>query len=474
MSAPLAELRAGLGPGAVLVPADGLERYERSVLSDRQGRAAFVARPASLEQVRTVVRWAVRHRIRLVAQGANSGLVAAGLPDASGTMGVLTLERCRDQLDIDPLDRTVTASAGWDLDSLNGRLAAYDLRLPVDLGSNPLVGGMISTNTGGTDVVRYGDVRRLTRGVQVVLADEDATVLDLLTGVRKNNSGLDLKQLFIGAAGTLGVVTAATMEVVVRPAQRAVAWIGVAGDRDAFALLQALERRAGEVLTSFESMSGRMLRLRARHKPDLRLPFPIDSLPPLALLVELSSTIDRASGLDVEQLLAAIIGAQAAGGAVIDAVFGPPEQMWSLRHGLDETAAEGYQFWVDVCFPRSTIAEFRAGFDEIIEARYPGWEFVDLGHYGDGGLHAAGIYPFRHGRRPPPEEIEALRAEVYDLVVRLGGSFSAEHGVGPANAPYYHALTPAVVQRLSGELKALLDPSGLLGVARFGPIDPPH
>lgn len=352
---------------------------------DRRGRAAFVARPKSLDDVRAVVRWAVRHRIRLVAQGANSGLVDAGLPDASGEMGVLSLERCRDRLDIDALDRTVTASARWDLGSLNEQLAAYDLRLPVDVGSHPLVGGMISTNTGGTNVVRYGDVRRLTRGVQVVLADENATVLDLLAGVRKNNAGLDLKQLFIGAAGTLGVVTAATMEVVVRPRQRAVAWVGVRSDRDAFALLQALEQRAGEVLTSFESMSGRMLQLRARHKPDLRQPFPIDAIPPLALLVELSSTIDTAAGLDVEQLLAGIIESQAAAGAVIDAAFGPPEQMWALRHGIDETAAEGYQFWVDVCFARSAIADFRTRFDELLEASYPGWEFIDLGHYGDGG-----------------------------------------------------------------------------------------
>jgi FAD/FMN-containing dehydrogenase len=472
VSAPLDELRAKLTPGAVLEPADGLERYERSVLFDRRGQAAFAVRPKTVDDVRSVVRWAVRHRVRLVAQGANSGLVDAGLPDASGEMGVLSLELCRERLDIDPLDRTVTASAGWDLDGVNDRLAAHGLRVPVDVGSNPLIGGMISTNTGGTNVVRYGDVRRLTRGVQVVVADEDATVLDLLAAVRKNNAGLDLKQLFIGAAGTLGIVTAATMDVAVLPRQRAVAWVGVSGDRGAFALLQVLERRAGELLTSFEMMSGRMLQLRARHKPDLRQPFPLDAIPPLALLIELSSTIDPASGLDVAQLLAEIIGAHAADGTVIDAVFGPPEQMWAMRHGIDETAAEGYQFWVDVCFARSAIADFRARFDELLDARYPGWEFIDLGHYGDGGLHAAGMYPFRLGREPPPEEVEALRGEVYELVSELGGSFSAEHGIGPSNAAYYHAYTPTDVQRLSGRLKAVFDPHGILGVTRFGTAAP--
>jgi FAD/FMN-containing dehydrogenase len=463
-------LRSELGRHQVLLPDDGLERYERSVLGDATGRAAFVARPTSTAEVRAVVRWAYRHRVRLVPQSANSGLVHGGIPDGSGTMGVLSLELCKERLEVDRLGRTLTASAGYDLDWLNDHLRGDGLMLPVDVGSSPGVGGMVATNTGGTKVIGYGDVRRLTLGLEVVLADEDATVIDMLGGLRKNNTGLDLKQLFVATGGTYGVVTAATFELVPRPKQVATAWVVVKDDDAAFGLLQLLEADAGEFLTSFESMSGAVLELRRRHNPDLRLPFPAGSLPDLAILVELSSaTPPDLGGLSMEELLVGVLDRGAARGHVVDAFLGRPEEMWALRHGIDEPAKEGVAFWVDVSLPRANIAVFRTRLFALAGTRHRDWTVLDLGHYGDGGLHVGLLYPFSRGRPPDPEEAEAFRLGVYELVAEHGGTFSAEHGIGPYNERYYRRFKDPAVQRLSGELKQLFDPRGILGVVNLGP-----
>ncbi|MGE3619431.1 MAG: FAD-binding oxidoreductase, partial [Acidimicrobiia bacterium] len=209
----LAELAASLGPGQLLGPADGLERYERAPFDGTRGAAAFVARPRTTAEVRAVLRWAHRHEVGLVAQGANTGLVHAGFPDGSGTTGVLSLELCRERFELDAVNRTLTVSAGWTLDALNERLAPEGLVLPIDLGSDPAVGGMVSTNTGGTRMIGYGDVRHRVLGLEVVLPDEGATVLEDLSGLRKDNTGVDLKQLFVGTGGQFGVVTAATFEL---------------------------------------------------------------------------------------------------------------------------------------------------------------------------------------------------------------------------------------------------------------------
>ena len=465
------ELRERLGPRQVLLPDEGLERYERAVLGDAVGSAAFVARPRTTAEVREVVRWAYRHRVQLVPQSANSGLVHAGIPDGSGAMGVLSLELCKERLEVDRIARTVTVSAGYDLDSLNEHLRPDGLMLPVDLGSSPGVGGMVATNTGGTKVLGYGDVRRLILGLEVVLADEDATVLDMLAGLRKNNTGLDLKQIFVSTGGTYGVVTAATFALVSRPKQVATAWVAVADDTAAFELLQLLEADAGQFLTSYESMSGKVLEIRRRHNPDLRIPFAAGRIPDVAMLVELSSTTPAGEGTSMEDVLVGVLDRAAGAGHVLDAFFGPPAEMWALRHSVDEHAKEGVSFWVDVSLPRSHIAEFRRRLFTLAATRFDGWDVLDLGHYGDGGIHVGLLYPFALGE-PSDAEADAFRLAVYELVDELDGTFSAEHGIGPYNQRYYHRFKDPAVQRLSGELKRVFDPRGILGVVDLGPAPP--
>jgi FAD/FMN-containing dehydrogenase len=458
----LAELRHALSPSQVLLPSDGLDRYQRSALDGFAGRAAAVVRPRTTDEVRVVMRWAYRHRIRVVAQGANTGLVRGGLPDETGATVVLSLELCRQRLELDVVNRTVTASAGHDLGRLNEELAGHGLLLPVDVGSNPSVGGMVSTNTGGAKVLGFGDVRRRVLGLEVVLPDSDATVLNMLSGLRKDNSGLDAKQLFIGTGGVFGV------EVTARPRQVATAWAAVRDDESAFALLQQLEESVGDFLTSYELTTRNVLEIRARHNPGLRLPFPDGRVPELAVLVELSTTLSSRAGLSVEDLLVDALDRAAGLGQVLDAVVGPHDDMWAIRHGGDEFGREGVSYWVDVSVPRSRLAEFRRRFFGLVEERFAGWVPLALGHYGDGGVHAGVLYPHRRGSCDPAE-VESLRDELYDVVADLGGSFSAEHGIGPYNQRFYHRHKDPALQALSGLLKSVVDRRSILGVADFGP-----
>ncbi|MHB8458066.1 MAG: FAD-binding oxidoreductase, partial [Acidimicrobiales bacterium] len=216
------ELSDRLGPGQVLVSLEDVERYETDVLG-RRGRTSWVARPRDTEEVRQVVRWAYSHRAPFVVQGGNTGPVGACVPDRSGAQGVLAMELCRSELSIDRLNRTVAVSAGVDLATLNEALAQHGLTFPIDLGANPTIGGMVGANTGGARLIHYGDVRRHVLGLEVVLPDEQASVLQLMRALRKDNRGPDLKQLFIGSSGLLGVVTAAVLAVDPLPGETAVA-----------------------------------------------------------------------------------------------------------------------------------------------------------------------------------------------------------------------------------------------------------
>lgn len=455
-----------LAPGGVLIPGrDDVTRYETDVLG-RQGKACWVARPSDTADVRRVMRWAFSERARFVVQGANTGPVGAGIPRSDGTQGVLTMERCRHRLDIDAVNRTVTASAGVDLAAVNEALAPYGLVLPIDLGANPSVGGMVGANTGGARLIRHGDVRRHLLGLEVVLPDEDATVLPMLKGLRKDNRGPDLKQLFVASSGTLGVITAAVFSVDRLPKQVAVALVAVTGGPEVLALLALLEARAIERLAAFELLSRTTLEAIARHLPDgVRWPL-ANRIPELVVLVELA-TAEAAEagrpGLDEE--LATILDQGSRGGLVEDAWFGPPDQLWAIRHGaIDALAREGPMIAFDLCTPRSRLFELRDRAVALVDRLSSRARYADFGHVGDGGLHVVIIWPDEVSAGEREREARELSAAMYDLVSELEGTFSAEHGVGPENEVGFRTHTPAAVRALHGALKSVLDPRGLLGV----------
>jgi FAD/FMN-containing dehydrogenase len=457
-----------LGDDAVVTETHELARYEKGWRYG-QGTALAVVRPRSTQEVARALAFASEHGIRLVAQGANTGLVGASTPDTSGDMLVLSLERLSQPLEIDPVDRTVVAGGGVLLSQLNAALEPHGLVFPVDLGADPTIGGMVVTNTGGTRLLRYGDVRQNLLGIEAVLAD--GTVLDLTTALRKNNTGLDLKQLFVGTSGAFGVVTRALLRVVPRPAQRATALVGARDGATVLALLAHLERTVGEVLTAFEVVSADALAPVFRYQPRLRSPFGA-ALPPFTVLVELSTTLP-AERLALDELLESSLGQLCEGEAaegVTDVFPGKPAELWEIRHHVSESHRhEGEVLGFDVSVPRSSLPRLLADARGLLAPGYPFVRVCDFGHWGDGGVHLNLVWKAEDAPRPTRELKEELQPLIYELAVHgFRGSFSAEHGVGPHNQLFYDRYTPELVKSICRTLKAQLDPQGLLGTTRLG------
>ncbi len=438
----------------MLTPDDDVARYEIDARSG-QGRAAAVVRPADVAGVRAVLAWARRHRLRLVPQGANSGLVGASVPDATGTMVVLSLERVTSPLRVDAVDRVARVGAGVRLSQLNEAAGAHGLCFPIDLGSDPSLGGMVATNTGGARLLRYGDVRHNLLALEVVLADDDGTVLRCGRGLRKDNTGLDLKQVFVGTGGELGVITAVTVQLHPVPRWRAAALVALPDDAASVRLLQRLEREVPTELTAYELLSAEAFGRTLAHT-GTPCPF-ADGVPPQTALVELTSGDDDADLTD--RLAEVLSGAE----EITDARFGPPEHWWGLRHRVTESVkAFGTVVAFDVSVPRPLVPELRARTLALLAARAPGAVLSDFGHVGDGGVHLNLLYP-RPALAPTGEALAALRTAVYDVVDALGGSFSAEHGVGPRNEAWAGRYLPPEVDAVMAVLKARFDPFGVLG-----------
>jgi len=453
--------------GAVVTEPHELARYEEGWRYGH-GKARAAVRPGSTEEVSRLLAFASERGLRVIAQGANTGLVGGSTPDESGDMLVLSLERMSRTLDIDPVDRTVTAGAGVLLSQLDAALAEKGLMFAIDLGADPTVGGMAATNAAGTRVLRYGDMRHNVLGLEVVLAD--GTVLDLMAPLRKNNTGLDAKQVFIGTSGIFGVVTRAVLRAAPRPAQRATAFVGAAEGATVLRLLTHLESRLADVLTAFEVISALALEPVFRYQPRLRNPFGA-ALPPYTVLVELSTTLP-ADRLALDELLESTLGAVLEGedmAGITDIFPGKPADLWEVRHHVSESLRhEGEVVAFDISVPRAKVAEFVLAARETI-AGYPFIRPCDYGHWGDGGVHLNLIWKKEDAPKPTPELKAELQPLVYDLAVtRFHGSFSAEHGVGPHNQAFYDRYTPELVREVCRDLKRRLDPQGLLGTTRLG------
>jgi FAD/FMN-containing dehydrogenase len=464
----IAALRGLLGADAVVTEPHELVRYEQGWRYG-QGKALAAVRPSDTAGVSRTLALASQRRVRVVAQGANTGLVGGSTPDASGEMLVLSLERLSRGLEIDRVDRTVTADGGVRLSQLEAALSEQGLLFPIDLGADPTVGGMVATNAAGTRVIRYGDVRQNLLGLEAVLAD--GSVLDLMAPLRKNNTGFDARQVFVGTSGVFGVVTRAVLRVAPRPAQRAAAFVGAGEGAAALALLAHLEGRLADVLTAFEVISADALFPVFRYQPRLRNPFG-SLLPAYTVLVELSTTLPTES-LALDDLLEATLGSflEEPGGEGITDVFpGKPADLWDIRHHVSESHRhEGEVLGFDISVPRSSMAAFVDAARALLAPRWPFLRVCDFGHWGDGGVHLNLIWKREDAPKPTPEMKAELQPLVYDLAVtRFRGSFSAEHGVGPHNQLFYDRYTPERVREVCRALKARLDPLGLLGTTRLG------
>lgn len=434
------------------------------------GKAAAVARPATTQDVSAIMRYCHDRSIRIVPQGANTGLVAAATPDSSGEQLVLSFERLRGVRELDPFDRVATCAAGTRLSELNGLAGPHGLSLPIDLGADPSLGGMVATNTGGARLIRYGDMRRNLLGLEVVLADADGTIVSDLKGLRKNNTGIDLKQLFIGTGGTLGIITQVQVELHRLPRQASTALVIPASVELIPALLSEVESRLGDFLTAAEGISHNALEAALHHHPSLRNPFEDGAPPDYMLLIEAATSIEPSMGLDIEEMLIAALAPcmEGADPLATDVRLGRGPDFWNIRHAISEgVKAEGRVIAFDIAVARSRLPELRRTLLERASDFHPDLKVFDFGHVGDGGMHFNLVLP--HGLDATDSDVRHLRTIIYDCVVNdHGGSFSAEHAIGPYNLDYYNRYTPARDRKLAGEIARIVNPAALLGSFDLG------
>jgi FAD/FMN-containing dehydrogenase len=458
----LEQIRSIVGPAGLLTAADDFPPYANDWRKRYSGRPLAVVKPASTAELAQVVRACAQARTAIVPQGGNTGLCGAATPDASGSQIVLALSRMNRVRAVDPLNNTITVEAGCVLSSLQSAAEEAGRLFPLSLAAEGScqIGGNISTNAGGTAVLRYGNARELVLGLEVVLASGE--IWDGLRGLRKDNTGYDMKQLFIGAEGTLGVIAAAVLKLFPRPKSHATAVAAVRSPNEALGLLDKVQGAGGERLTGFELFSDFCLSLVLKHFRDTLAPFRRRF--PFYVLVELS---DTQPGEGVRTLAEDVLGSALEEGIILDAAFAQSESQarafWSLREFVSEAQArEGPNIKHDVSIPISRIADFIAATDAALARAYPGIRIVTFGHLGDGNVHynvsaPEGAAPAAFSRDPA-----AINLIVHDSVARFGGSISAEHGLGQLKREEILRYKSIAEMELMRSVKRALDPLGIM------------
>lgn len=462
----LARLHAVLGTAGLLRGGD-LGAYERDWRKRWPGRALAVARPASTAEVAAVVKLCAEHGVAIVPQGGNTGLVGGGTPDDSGTQLVLSLARMNRIRALDAANLTLTAEAGCVLQAVQQAAQDAQLLFPLSLAAEGscTIGGNLATNAGGTQVLRYGNARELCLGLEVVTATGE--IWDGLSGLRKDNTGYDLRDLFIGSEGTLGIITAATLKLHPQPLAHMTALAACASLEAAVGLLGLARARAGAALTGFEVMNAFSLTLVRKHFAPLQQPW-IDV--PWTVLLELSDaeSEDHARA-QFEGLLEAALGQGLIDDAAVATSAGQSAAFWHLRESIPlAQSEEGLNIKHDIALPVSAIPAFVAATDAAIVAAFPGARFVDFGHLGDGNLHYNVQAP--EGVAPAAflaAHETAINALVYDAVQRHGGSISAEHGIGRLKRDELAVRKSPVALELMRAIKKALDPQGLMNPGRL-------
>ncbi|HEY0953956.1 MAG TPA: FAD-binding oxidoreductase [Roseateles sp.] len=466
MSDFLAALRERLGEPGLLTGGD-LAAYENDWRKRYVGRALAVARPASTEEVAAVMKLCHEHCVAVVPQGGNTGLVGGSTPDDSGRQLVLSLTRMKQVRGIDVANASLTAEAGCVLADVQAAAAGAGMLFPLSLAAEGscTLGGNLATNAGGTQVLRYGNARELCLGLEVVTATGE--VWHGLSGLRKDNTGYDLRDLFIGSEGTLGVITAATMKLYPQPKEKLTALAACASLDDAVALLGLARARAGDALTGFEVMNRASLALVARELPQLAHPL---AAAEWTVLLELSDaeSAEHARGV-FEGLLETAFDRGAVQDAAIAQNIQQAKAFWHLRESIPLAQAQaGLNIKHDISLPVSAIPGFVTEMDALLEAYMPGIAVIDFGHLGDGNLH----YNVQAPRGVAPAGFlaaheAAINERVYDAVQRRGGSISAEHGIGRLKREELSARKDATALALMRSIKRALDPLDLLNPGRL-------
>jgi len=425
-----------------------------------RGNARAVVQPASTDQVARVVRACAELAVPIVPQGGNTGMCGAATPDRSGDEVVLSLARMRAIRALDAANATITVEAGVTLADVQQAARDAGMLFPLSLASEGscTIGGNLSTNAGGTAVLRYGNARELVLGVEVVLAD--GRIWNGLRGLRKDNTGYDLKQLFVGSEGTLGIVTAAVLKLYPAPSARVTALAAVADVAHAVELLRAMKHALGDRLTGFELISGFALHLSRKHHPGS--PDPLPGHPWYVLL-----QVDDSGDVALADVVESALSRTAENALIVDATIAQSQEqadrLWSLRENISEAQRrEGQNVKHDISLPISAIAPFTRDAENAIVAAFPGARVVVFGHLGDGNLHYNVAAPEGADAQQFLANTRAINRIVHDRVVAAGGSISAEHGIGVLKRDELaHYKTPLELE-LMRRIKSALDPRGLL------------
>ena len=460
-------LAAIVGEPQLLTAAADMAPYLRDWRGRYQGSAQCVVRPGNTDEVAAVVRACVAARVPIVPQGGNTSLCGAATPDASGAAVVVSLQRLDRVRAVDPLNNTITVEAGCTLAAVQDAAAAVGRLFPLSLAAEGscLIGGNLSTNAGGVQVLRYGNTRALTLGLEVVLPSGD--LWDGLRGLRKDNTGYDLKQLFIGAEGTLGIITAAVLRLFPQPRATATAWLAIPSPAAALAVLTRLQAAFGELVSACELVSDVALQLVLRHIAGSSAPLAEAS--DWYLLVELSSGGDDAS---LQAALADCLGAASEAGEVSDAALAQSgeqaKKLWALRENIAEAQKiEGFSIKHDISLPISAIPDFVTRADAALAAAFPGIRCVTFGHVGDGNLHYNQSMVDQADNARLIAGQGAVDRRVHDLAAAAGGSISAEHGIGQLKRDDLARYRSPVELATMRAIKQALDPLGLMNPGKL-------
>ena len=463
-----------LGPRGFTYDKDLVEPWLTDWRGRYTGKAVGLASPVSTDEVSRFVKLCSAHGVPIVPQGGNSGMSGGATPDDGGESVILSLRRMDTIRELDVAAQQVTCDAGVVLQTLHEAAEAEGLRFPLTLGGkgSATIGGLVSTNAGGTQVLRHGTMRAQVLGLEGVLAD--GSVFSNLVPLKKDNRGFDLKQLLIGSEGTLGIVTATTLRLVPQTAQRRVAWIGLPSISRARELLLHCEKRAGDALEGFEVLPHHCLQSVLAHLPDSRSPLSSDHA--WYALVELVAEAADADAIDglAEDVLHSAMERDLIEDAVISTSEAQAEAFWLLRESISPAErAIGPAMQHDISVPVARMAEFVESASPEIEKRFPGTTAIGFGHLGDGNIHYHVLAP--PGAVQGEWEMtdgKIISAFVHDLVTEFGGSISAEHGIGQMKRDELSRLGDPVALGLMRTIKQALDPQGILNPGKLVPLAP--
>ena len=465
----LTGLAAIVGDKQIIASGSDQEPYVVDWRGRYHGRAVAVVKPGSTAEVASVVRYCAENRLAIVPQGGNTGMCGGATPDDAACNVVIRLDRMRVVRDVSPLANTITVEAGCILAEVQSAARDVDRYFPLSFGAEGScqIGGNISTNAGGTAVLRYGPTRDLVLGLEVVLPD--GRVFNGLRALRKDNTGYALKQLFIGAEGTLGIVTAAVLKLFAPPRSSALALLKLGGVEKALEIMARLRGAVGDRLGSLEIMSRSQIEAIAATVPDVPIPFALTT--PWYLIVELTDTL---AGVDLSEPLASVLADAMEAGLAEDAILASSlaqaKAIWAVRHSVSEgNKHSGYVVSHDSVVPLERQAAFVANVEARIKAAVPHANVVMHGHIGDGNIHVIALID--RARCQDPVTTAALVAEINEIVddetAAQGGAISAEHGIGITNRSRLARVADPLDIELMRGVKQLLDPQGLMNPGKI-------